>query len=174
MRLVKIDLLDGDLYANDPYPTYAWLREHRPVYWDEINELWGVARYDDIDTGAVILRMTDGTLGILGQTRHDPLGYDVRMEVIGSRDAVAVGLGARTPLRSVEVDGPAMPGPAWATFLTRFEDAYRAELVAFLRVVRGELPSPCTARDGLEAVRISIAAGRSRKEHRPIRLSEIG
>ena len=43
-----IDLLDGDLYAGDPYPTYAWLREHAPVYWDAINELWGISRYDDI------------------------------------------------------------------------------------------------------------------------------
>ncbi len=43
-----IDLLDGDLYAGDPYPTYAWMREHTPVYWDAQNELWGIARYDDI------------------------------------------------------------------------------------------------------------------------------
>lgn len=43
-----IDLLDGDLYAGDPSPTYAWLRENAPVYWDELNELWGISRYDDI------------------------------------------------------------------------------------------------------------------------------
>jgi len=43
-----IDLLDGEMYAGDPSPTYAWLREHAPVYWDGINELWGISRYDDI------------------------------------------------------------------------------------------------------------------------------
>ena len=43
-----IDLLDGDLYVGDPYPTYAWMRDHAPVYWDAQNELWGIARYDDI------------------------------------------------------------------------------------------------------------------------------
>jgi cytochrome P450 family 142 subfamily A polypeptide 1 len=43
-----IDLLDGDFYVNDPYTTYAWLREHAPVYWDATNELWGISRYDDI------------------------------------------------------------------------------------------------------------------------------
>ena len=36
-----IDLLDGDFYVNDPYPTYAWMREHEPVYWDATNELLG-------------------------------------------------------------------------------------------------------------------------------------
>ena len=43
-----IDLLDGDMYSGDPSPTYAWLRENAPVYWDELNELWGISRYDDI------------------------------------------------------------------------------------------------------------------------------
>jgi len=43
-----IDLLDGDFYVNDPYPTYAWMRANAPAYWDTINELWGISRYDDI------------------------------------------------------------------------------------------------------------------------------
>ncbi len=43
-----IDLLDGDFYANSPYATYAWMRDNEPVYWDSINELWGISRYDDI------------------------------------------------------------------------------------------------------------------------------
>jgi cytochrome P450 family 142 subfamily A polypeptide 1 len=44
----EIDLLDGDWYANGPYADYAWLREHDPVHWDATNELWGIARYDDV------------------------------------------------------------------------------------------------------------------------------
>ena len=44
----RLDLLDGDFYVNDPYPTYAWMRDNEPVYWDEVNEIWGVSRYDDI------------------------------------------------------------------------------------------------------------------------------
>ena len=43
-----IDLLDGTFYTSDPYPTYAWMRDHAPVYWDAANELWGISRYDDI------------------------------------------------------------------------------------------------------------------------------
>ena len=43
-----LDILDGDFYVNDPYPRYAWLREHSPLYWDDINELWVATRYDDI------------------------------------------------------------------------------------------------------------------------------
>lgn len=46
---MDLDLLDGDFYADDPYSTYAWLRENQPVYWDATNELWGISRYDDIE-----------------------------------------------------------------------------------------------------------------------------
>ena len=44
----RLDLLDGDLYAGDPEPVYAYLRAQRPVYWDADNLLWGVSRYHDI------------------------------------------------------------------------------------------------------------------------------
>ena len=43
-----LDLLDGEFYVNDPYPVYAWFREHEPLAWDAVNELWGVFRYDDV------------------------------------------------------------------------------------------------------------------------------
>jgi cholest-4-en-3-one 26-monooxygenase len=43
-----IDLLDGDFYAGDPDPTYAWLRRHAPLYRDETNQLWGVSRHHDV------------------------------------------------------------------------------------------------------------------------------
>jgi len=47
-RGTSIDLLDGDFYVDDPYPTYAWMRANDPVHWDSVNELWGISRYDDI------------------------------------------------------------------------------------------------------------------------------
>jgi cytochrome P450 family 142 subfamily A polypeptide 1 len=45
---MAVDLVAPDLYAGDPYPTYAWMRANEPVYWDGANELWGIARYDDV------------------------------------------------------------------------------------------------------------------------------
>ena len=43
-----VSLLDPDLYAGDPYPTYAWLRDNAPVYWDEANRIWGISRWRDV------------------------------------------------------------------------------------------------------------------------------
>ena len=131
------------------------------------------AEFDDVDTGACIFTLADGAIGSHAQTRHNPLGYDVRMEVIGSRDVVCDGLDQGTPIRSLEKGAPTLAGPAWDSFLDRFEEAYRQELLAFLRVARGEIPSPCTARDALQAMRIAVAATKSRLEHRPVRLDEV-
>ena len=94
-------------------------------------------------------------------------------ELFGSRDSVSVGLGPRTPMRSVEPGVPPPAGPAWKAFPERFADAYREELRAFLRVANGEEESACTARDGLEAVRVAVAATRSMREHRPVKVAEV-
>jgi cytochrome P450 family 142 subfamily A polypeptide 1 len=43
-----LDLLDGEGYLTGTYERYAWFREHEPVAWDPVNELWGIFRYDDV------------------------------------------------------------------------------------------------------------------------------
>ena len=130
-------------------------------------------KYDDLANAVAVMRLDDGTPVALTWTRHDPLGHDVRTEVFGSRDSVSVGLGPRMPLRSVEPGVPPPAGPPWHIFLDRWDDAYRDELTAFVDVARGARPSPCTARDGVEALRIAEALTVSAAEHRPVRLAEI-
>ncbi len=149
---------------------------------DEVEEVYAdgavrgfevFAKYGDVDTAVATLRFRSGILGVLTTTRHDPLGYDIRTEVFGSRDSVTIGLGPRTPIRSLEPGVPPPAGPAWQNFMERFRDAYRAELAAFVHVAQGEVPSLCTAQDGIAALRISEAATRSLAEHRPVRVAEI-
>jgi myo-inositol 2-dehydrogenase/D-chiro-inositol 1-dehydrogenase len=118
--------------------------------------------------------MQDGTVAVLTGGRHDPLGYDVRAEIFGSRDSVAVGVDARTPLRSVEPGTPHSERTAYPDFQDRFLDAYRAELKYFLALARGDAKNPCTARDALEALKIALAADLSLSEHRPVEISEVG
>ena len=130
-------------------------------------------RYGDVDTGVVALRLSGGSFGILSVTRHDPLGYDIRMELLGSGDSVVVGWDDRLPLRSIEPGGRPAPDDAYENFRQRFADAYRAEMHAFVDVAAGRRASPCTAEDALEAMRVAVACDRSRAEHRPVRLEEV-
>lgn len=131
------------------------------------------AEHGDVDTAAAVLRLEGGTLGILSGARHDPLGYDVRMELFGSEDSVAVGWDGRTPLRSLEVGGPSRPGKPYASFLDRFAPAYRTELERFVRFAAGEVANPCPPEDALEAMRIAVACDRSRERREPVSLEEV-
>jgi myo-inositol 2-dehydrogenase/D-chiro-inositol 1-dehydrogenase len=153
------------------------------VLGQRVTEVWATgavlvsgmfATYGDIDTSAAVLRFSEGTLGILSGARHDPLGYDIRTEFFGSRDSIAVGWDARTPLHSMEPGMPDAPPDAYAFFVERFDAAYRAELDAFLRLARDGGPSPCPPEVAEDALRIAVACDRSRAERRSVSLDEIG
>lgn len=45
---LDIDLMSGDFFGGDPYPAFAWMRRHAPVFHDDANDLWAFARYDDV------------------------------------------------------------------------------------------------------------------------------
>ena len=45
---MSIGLTDGTFYAGDPFPAFAWLREHAPAYFDESAGVWGISRYADV------------------------------------------------------------------------------------------------------------------------------
>ncbi|MBD0711903.1 MULTISPECIES: Gfo/Idh/MocA family oxidoreductase [unclassified Streptomyces] len=124
----------------------------------------------DVSTAAALLTLDDGTLVTATATRCNGAGYDVRMELAGDRDQIAVGLDDRTPLASVEPHGPAAPERPWPGFLERFAPAYRAELDAFVGLVRGEAPNPCDGREALAALRVAEACERSRAERGPVRV----
>jgi myo-inositol 2-dehydrogenase/D-chiro-inositol 1-dehydrogenase len=131
-------------------------------------------RYGDVDASAAVLRLTGGGLVIVSGSRHGPLGYDVRLEVFGTADTIAVGQDRRTPIRSVEpgVDGPT--GPGYQNFLDRFEPAYRSELAAFVATVSAGGPSPCPLEEARAALSVALAADRSRAERRPVSVEEVG
>ncbi|MFL5792693.1 MAG: Gfo/Idh/MocA family oxidoreductase, partial [Actinomycetota bacterium] len=105
----------------------------------------------DVDTSAAVLTLDDGTLALVSNTRYNPRGYDVRLEVHGSRDTIAVGLETKLPLRSVEPLATLPAGVPHRMFMDRFLPAYKAELDVFTELVIGDHFPPCTVADALEA-----------------------
>ena len=130
-------------------------------------------RHDDVDAAVAVLRLSGGTLAILSGTRRDPRGYDVRLEVFGTADSIAVGVDDRSPLRSIE-PGVARPGATeYRDFIDRFGPAYRGELAAFLDAVRRGVESPCPVTDARAALAVAIAADLSRSQRRPVAIDEV-
>lgn len=140
---------------------------------DSPEETVSFGRFGDVDTAATTLTLDDGTLALVSNSRFNPRGYDVRLELHGSRDSIAVGLDAGLPLRSVEPGVTFPGGTPHSFFMDRLAGAFRAELAAFTELVAGRRPSPCTVADALAAGWIAEAAARSAAEHRPVRITEV-
>jgi myo-inositol 2-dehydrogenase/D-chiro-inositol 1-dehydrogenase len=126
-----------------------------------------------VDTASAVLTLDDGTIALVSCTRYNAAGYDVRLEVLGSAGSLCAGLDDQLPLRSAEPRQPFPRGPAHRDFMTRFHDAYVAELAAFTEVVHGRQASPCTPQDALEAFYVAEACELSRQRDEPVRIAEV-
>jgi myo-inositol 2-dehydrogenase/D-chiro-inositol 1-dehydrogenase len=125
-------------------------------------------RHGDVDMTALVLQLEGGVLASITGARANPLGYDHRTEVIGSRDALCAGWTERTPLRSADPRGRSDPVDPFPAFPDRFGPAYRAEVEAFVDLVRGVGENRSPGRAALDALRVAVAADRSLAEHRPV------
>src|SRR4051812_8891187 len=143
------------------------------VYADgSVRETPWFAELGDVDTAAVVLRLSRGALAVVTGARTNALGYDVRLEVFGTDDSIGVGIDDGPPLHSAE-HPTREPRQIYGDFLDRFAGAYRNELAAFVDAVRSGEPSPCTLGDARAALAVALAAERSRAERRPVSIEEV-
>jgi myo-inositol 2-dehydrogenase/D-chiro-inositol 1-dehydrogenase len=125
----------------------------------------------DVDTAVAMLRFANGALGVVEGARRTTWGYDIRTEIAGSLARLVIEAPQKTPLR-VSRDLH-FSGDHYESFPDRFGAAYRAELEYFFGCLRdGATPTP-GVRDALESLRVALAATRSLREGRPVRVAEI-
>jgi myo-inositol 2-dehydrogenase / D-chiro-inositol 1-dehydrogenase len=161
-----------DMHVHD-FDLARWItrREVATVYaTGAVRGFERFARHGDVDTSAIALTMDDGMPVLVDGSRHDPRGYDVRLELLGSADALVVGLGERTPLSRL---GAPPPTRAWRSFAERFADAFARETAAFVALVRDGGASPCPPESALEALRVAVACDISRARARPVAIAEV-
>ncbi|GAB3300576.1 Gfo/Idh/MocA family protein [Parasphingorhabdus pacifica] len=126
----------------------------------------------DVDNAIVMLRFAGGAHAVLSASRHDPVGYDCRLEVFTSKDTVAVGLDDRTPLNSLDDGGP-RPSAPWQSFIERYHDAYLNEMEVFLDVIAGRAGNPSPPRDSLISFRLAEACEESARTGAPVSLPTV-
>lgn len=130
------------------------------------------AEADDFDTSVAVLRFRNGALGVVETSRHSAWGYDIRTEIAGAKAKVVVDAGQRTAATISRDFG--WEGDLHESFPDRFEVAYRRELeVFFERLAAGEPVGPDPA-DALETLKLAVAATRSWRQGRTVRLDEVG
>lgn len=126
----------------------------------------------DIDTAVITMRMANGALAVIDNSRKAVYGYDQRAEVFGSKGQIAISNDTASSAVLSGENGVVAEKPLYF-FLERYMQAYAEEMNEFVDAVVHNKPTPANADDGLQAVRIGLAAKKSYEEKRVVRLSEI-
>lgn len=132
-----------------------------------------IGEVGDVDSGVAMLTLSDGTLATVTGTRYNGAGHDIRLDVLGSKGSVAVGLDEKTPIQSVE-EGVQFPsGAPYVDFAERFKEAYKSELVAFVELALGERENPCSPYDAVAAAVVTDAAQLSMETGLPVKVPSL-
>ncbi len=126
----------------------------------------------DIDTAIINLKFTNGSLGVIDNSRQAVYGYDQRVEVLGSEGAIHADNTKPTHTTLSTRHGITSAKPHYF-FLDRYEESFIAELRAFYDCIVNDTTPVVTGEDGLQSVILSMAADQSRRENRPVKINEI-
>lgn len=132
----------------------------------------GIGVAGDIDTAIITLKFANGAIGTIDNSRKAVYGYDQRVEVFGSGGMAAVANNTLNSSVYSNAEGVVSEKPLYF-FLERYMDSFIAELKDFIEAIQNDSPTPVTALDGRKPVVIAMAANKSLKENRPVKLSEI-
>ena len=126
----------------------------------------------DVDTAVITMKMENGSLVTIDNSRKAVYGYDQRVEVFGSKGMVNVSNDTVSSAVVSSADGVTAEKPLYF-FLERYMQAYAGEIKSFVQAIEQDGDTAVGIIDGLESVRMGLAAKKSLEEHRPVGLSEI-
>ena len=131
-----------------------------------------IGKAGDIDTAVISLKMANGALAVIDNSRKAAYGYDQRAEVFGSKGQASVSNDTSSSLILSSETGIHAEKPLYF-FLERYMASFTKEVRMFIQAIEQDSAVPVDINDGLQPVLIAAAALRSLKERRPVLLSEI-
>lgn len=126
----------------------------------------------DFDSASVMLSTPSGKHATISNSRRATYGYDQRIEVHGSKGAVAAENQRPVSIEIASASGYTRP-PLHDFFMTRYTEAYAREISGFIDFVESKSPASPSGTDGLIALALADAALKSVKEGRAVKVSEI-
>ncbi len=118
-----------------------------------------IAEFGDVVASTVNLRFRGGAIGNVESYAQSLYGYDVRTEIVGSKGSILIG--------GLRQNSATFLKPSHGSyelqdhFLTRFRDAYLAEVIDFVDTMLSDRAPLVTGEDGLRAIEIAVAAEKS-------------
>jgi inositol 2-dehydrogenase len=132
-----------------------------------------LATVGDIDNAIATLTFASGKLGVVDLTRSGIYGYDISTEILGLEGTIRIGYLRETPI-TIMTKANGVSHDTVPYFMERFRDAYTNQLQNFAQNVLDDREPPITIDDGLEALRVGVAATRARESGTTVVVSEIG
>ena len=131
-----------------------------------------ISKAGDSDSVQVMLRTVSGKLAVISNSRRATYGYDQRIEVHGSKGSVSAENQRPVSIEVATGAGYTRP-PLHDFFMTRYTEAYAAEIAAFVQAVSGKGKAAPSGEDGLLALALAEAALQSVAEGRVVKMSAI-
>ena len=125
----------------------------------------------DIDNAVISLIFASGRLGVIDITRNGIYGYDIMADLLGTKGTLRVGYLRETPVMVMTKGVVAHDTVPY--FMERFGEAYTAQLENFARNVLENREPPITVDDGVEALRVAVAATKAQKTGERVGIASI-
>lgn len=132
----------------------------------------GYSEFADVDTTIIMMKFENGALGVIDNSRAAHYGYDQRTEVHCDKGCVQVSNDFNNTSMISTAEGVELAKPTWF-FLERYNNAFIAEAKEFMNAVLNDTETLVGGIDGLAPVKIALAAAKSLKEGRPVKMEEI-
>ncbi len=131
-----------------------------------------IGKAGDIDTAVITLTYTDGTMALIDNSREAAYGYDQRIEVFGSKGMVQGNNNFHDSHQLYTEQGIQGALPL-NFFLERYDEAYKTEMLDYIKSLEEGKEVPVGGEDGLQSLKIGLAAIKSILEKRPVKIAEI-
>lgn len=131
-----------------------------------------IREYGDFDTAIISMKMKNGALAVIDNSRQAMYGYDQRAELFGSKGMVATANDTQSTAVLSTADGITGEKPLYF-FLERYMGSFAQEVREFCTAIETDTQPPVGIHAGLQSVKIALAAEKSATEHRPVALAEI-
>jgi inositol 2-dehydrogenase len=130
-----------------------------------------MASISDNDNAIATLVFADGRLGVIDLTRNGVYGYDISTELLGDGGTVRVGYLRETPIFTMTKNSIAHDTVPY--FMERFERAYTLQLQNFAQNVLQDRPPAIAISDGVEALRVALAATAACRTGQPVKVQSM-
>jgi len=190
------DIIKVHLVSRDPAPPpIGYLKQSGGIFSDQASHDFDMARflvgsditeisamgmaYDkeigeigDLDHTLITLKFANGAFGTIDNSRSSKMGYDQRAELFGTAGSMFVGNVKPTTITAANESGVTTNNPE-PFFMERYAVAYLEEMKEFVTCCLEDKEVPCGIADGRKPMLYSLAAWKSIKENRPVKIEEV-